>query len=248
MRNEVAHVAIDDLAWEVLGKNGLRAKLLSQDPATGAGTRYVDIPQNWKGGGIAHYHPDYEEVFVIEGDVSLTGRDYLGDGSYIYRPSGIVHGHDEQAKKGCFCIIRFGGPLELCFVHEPTDEEEYVLYPNSDGREFVLDLRTAKMAWADDAATGLANKSLSEDAKTGSYTRLVRFPEGWDGALDLDPAAGWEWFVVSGSATLSDGTEFASNAYSCRARGGGALSFAKSRQGGEVLLCREAADATEATR
>ena len=104
---------------EVLGKNGLRAKLLSQDPATGAGTRYVDIPQNWKGGGIAHYHPDYEEVFVIEGDVSLTGRDYLGDGSYIYRPSGIVHGHDEQAKKGCFCIIRFGGPLELCFVHEP---------------------------------------------------------------------------------------------------------------------------------
>ena len=124
MKPLIEQVAIEDIPWEVLGTHGLRRRALGVDPKTGRATQYVNIPQGWKGGGTAHYHDAFEEVFVIKGDVTLNGRDYLGDGSYIYRPGGIVHGHDEGAQAGCFCIIRTGGALELKLIPDPEDDEE----------------------------------------------------------------------------------------------------------------------------
>lgn len=207
MRPTIRDLDVNRIDWVALGKNGLRNRLLSIDPDTRASTRYVDIPKNWKGGGKAHFHDAFEEVYVIRGDVSLTGRDFLGDGSYIYRPAGMVHGHDEQARQGCFCIIRSGGLLELNTIEKPEKDVEYVLHPADDGRDFVYDLRTGAMdwTWTGSGASRRGVKVLSADRKTGAQTMLWHLPPGWSGEAALGGRQSAEWFVLQGEAQRQDG-------------------------------------------
>lgn len=220
MKPLIDHVAIEDIPWEALGTHGLRRRALGVDPKTGRATQYVDIPQGWKGGGTAHYHDAFEEVFVIKGDVTLNGRDYLGDGSYIYRPSGIVHGHDEGAQAGCFCIIRTGGALELKLVHDPQDDEEYALYETDDDRPFVLDLRTRIMPWQriDDETGRYRRKVLSASPRTGAATHLISLPAAWQGQIALTEDEAWEWLVLEGDARIG-GTSASAQSYGCRPPG-----------------------------
>ena len=241
MRTNIPHLNVSDLDWETLGSHGLRRKLLSGDEETKAGTQYVDIPKGWQGGGVAHFHDASEEVYVIHGDVTLNGRDYLGDGSYIYRPAGIVHGHDEGAKKGCHCIIKTGGMLELKLIHDPADPEEYVLHPSGDGRPFILDLRTNDMAWSTErlGSGDVGWKILNMDRRSGDYTAMLSMPSGWTGSLDLDPGAGWEWFVVEGGLELADGTAFSEGGYSYRAVGAPPATISGTEEGATVLHWRD---------
>lgn len=242
MRPNVAKLAVDDLEWETLGTHGLRRKLLSQDPETTAATLFVDIPQNWKGGGVAHFHEFSEEVYVLQGDVTLNGRDYLGDGSYIYRPGGVVHGHDEGAQKGCHCIIRTGGKLELNLIHDPAEDDEYVLHHVDDGRPLVLDLRTNDMLWGWEhlGSGSIGWKVLSLDRQTGGYTAMLELPAGWTGPLELDPALGWEWMVIRGGMALEGGDAFGALDYSYRPAGSGATAIAGSQEGATILIWRGA--------
>lgn len=239
MRPLVEGVSVADLSWEVLGTHGLRRKLLSLDSDSERATQYVNIPEGWKGGGVAHYHEGYEEVFVLHGDVSLTGRDYLGDGSYIYRPAGIVHGHDEQAKKGCHCVIRTGGKLELILVHEPEDDEEYVLFDSGDDRPFVIDLRTRIMPWEGIGAgtTRYRRKVLSESPTSRASTTLVSLPPGWQGSIPLNGADEWEWFVIDGDAHIG-GAVHGSETYGSRPVGSPDAAIKVTARGATLLLWR----------
>lgn len=237
MRPTIRDLDINSLDWVALGTNGLRNRLLSIDPDTKASTRFVNIPQNWKGGGKAHFHHAYEEVFVIKGDVSLTGRDFLGDGSYIYRPAGMVHGHDEQARQGCFCIIKSGGLLELNVIEKPSKEFEYVLHPANDGRDFVYDLRTNMMdwAWTGKGSARRGEKLLSEDKVTGGTTMLWHLPAGWQGEVTLGGPQTAEWIVLKGAAQRKDGATAKELSYSALPAGQSAV-FTSAPQGCELIV------------
>ena len=215
MRPQVGPLNIERLSWESLGKHGLRRKILSHDPDTGAVTQYVHIPANWKGGGVAHYHSCIEEVFVIEGDITLNGRDYFVDGSYLYRPDHIVHGHDEGAKQGCKCIIRMGAEMDFNLVHEPESEEEYPLEPITDPRGHVLDLRSNDMAWTEQGDEGnrYRFKQLSSDPATKAYTALISLDAGWNGRLSTGSGFAREWLILSGSWQREDGASYDATTY-----------------------------------
>ena len=202
----------------------------------------VDIPKAWKGGGVAHFHEFSEEVYVLHGDVTLNGRDYLGDGSYIYRPAGVVHGHDEGAQQGCHCVIRSGGKLELILIHEPAEDDEYVLHPADDGRPLVLDLRTNDMLWGREhlGSGSIGWKVLSLNRRNGDYTVMLDLPTDWSGPLDLDPAITWEWLVIRGGMELGDGSVFGTLDYSFRPAGSVPTEIAGSESGALVLLWRGA--------
>jgi quercetin dioxygenase-like cupin family protein len=243
MRPLIAHLDTTDLEWRAQGTHGIRSKLLSEDPETQGKTLYIDIPPKWQGGGVAHYHDASEEVFIIEGDVTLVdGRDWLLGGSYLYRPAGIVHGHDERADRGNRSIIKAGGPLELILVHDPASEDEYILFPADDGRPHVLNLKTQDMEWKS-IGEGQAQhgvKRLTEDASTGATTSLVRLPPDWAGASTMSGDTAWEWFILSGEAALGDGTAFGESTYSFRPPGSPDVAFSRSGAGCEMLLWRGA--------
>ncbi|MEX1147063.1 MAG: DUF4437 domain-containing protein, partial [Sphingomonadales bacterium] len=123
-----------NLEWETLGTHGLRRKVLRYDSHTGHVTSLVDIPEGWHGGGVAHYHNAFEEVYMWSGSVTVGGRHYWHGGDYFYRPAGVVHGHDERSEEGARAIIRSDGPCELLLVHEPAEADEYPLDEITDPR------------------------------------------------------------------------------------------------------------------
>ena len=237
-RPRLPHVALDDIDRPFGTSMGRR--FLSRDPDSEAATTFFDFPERWQGGGVAHYHSCGEEVYVIKGDITLDGRDYLTAGSYLYRPSGIVHGHNEGPIGGCRCLIRTDGPLDFNFIPEPTSDGEYVLHPSDDGRPFVLHLRTPYTEWTlhGDGQSRYGMKVLSTDRVNGSYTALVRLPAGWTGSLRLEQNVNWEWFVVKGLAMLSDGTAFETDSYSYRPATSESVAFTSAEADTDVLLWR----------
>ncbi len=198
------------------------SKILTIDPENKATTAYYIIRGEWRGSGRAHYHSSYEEVYVLDGDVTLTGEDYYVKGSYLYRPGGIVHGHHEGSKAGTRMITRSGSSIDFNYVEKPTSEAEYVLVPNNiDKRPHIVHLRTPSMK-AKTVGRGegrYTRKLLSKDAKTGASTSLLEFPAAFKGRIDLPEAKNREWMVVGGEATLDDGTVYELESFSFRPAG-----------------------------
>lgn len=239
-RPRIARGSLGDLDWLDLGGRN-RRKLLTEDPATGAHTFYLELPASWEGGGVAHYHNCSEEVYVISGDVTLNGRDYLRAGAYLYRPAGIVHGHNEGSQEGCRLIIKTDSALDFNYIPEPASDEEYVLHPSEDGRPHILHLETPQLPWTwhGDGSARYGVKALSEDRHTGAHTRLIRFPAGWSGEFVMSGDASWEWFVAHGAVTLDDASTFAADSYSVRPAGGGEQAFVRAAVETQVLLWRD---------
>jgi quercetin dioxygenase-like cupin family protein len=222
----VPHAALADIGTPFGTTHGV--KTLSTDQSSGASTAFHSFPAPWKGGGVAHYHSCAEEVYVISGDITLNGRDELTAGSYLYRPGGIVHGHDEGSTGGCRCLIRTDGALDFNYIENPRSPEEYVEVPSDDGRPHIVHLRAPEMDWSARGAgpSAYGEKILSTDAKTGAQTSLLRLPAGWRGGVSLDADYGWEWFVIDGDMTCTDGTRFGAETYSYRPAGGVAFTEA----------------------
>ncbi len=204
-RTELRRVRPDELPWERLGNHGLRRRLLRHDPQTGYTTSVVDIPQGWRGGGIAHYHHAFEEVYIWSGSVTVGGRHYWRTGDYFYRPALVVHGHDERSEEGAVAIIRSDGPLGLLLVHEPAEDDEYPLQPITDPRGHVKHITIADLAWqtSEDFPAGWRIKPLSADAQSGARTLAVEVPAGWKRGPDRLPGrdTAWEAMVIEGRIT-----------------------------------------------
>ncbi len=179
-------------------------------------------------------------MYIIDGDITLNGRDYLTAGSYLYRPSGIVHGHNEGSISGCRCIIRTDGLLDFTLIPNPSSPDEYVEMPSSDGRPHVLHLRAPDLDWTwhGEGRSRYGIKTLSEDRANGSTTSLVRLPAGWTGEFNLEAGIAWEWFVVSGQTSMSDGIEFEQESYSYRPAAPQPLAFTRAQAQTDVLLWR----------
>ena len=225
---------------ETLGL-AIDVRRLSLDPTSKGATNFYTFPVGWQGGGVAHYHLGSEEVFVLDGDITLDGSDYYVKGSYLYRPGGIVHGHHEGSIKGSRMLIRTGREIDFNYVREPTSPGEYVIVPSDDGRPHVLHLKSPAMmpTWIGSAADRYSRKTLSVDAKTGDFTALIEFPAAWRGRMAFEAGASWEWFIVAGQVTLDDGTVFETETYSYRPAGSGEHGFVAAAAGSQVLLWRE---------
>ncbi len=217
------------------------SKILTIDPVNKATTAYYTFPENWKGGGRAHYHSPYEEVYILDGDITLTGRDDYVKGSYLYRPGGIVHGHHESSRKGSRMITRTGAEINFNYVDNPTSEEEYVMVPNTiDGRPHIVHLKAPAMK-AETVGTGAASytrKVLSKDVKTGASTSLLEFPTAFKGRIDLPETKNREWVVVGGQASLDDGTVYELESFSFRPAGK-KHAFVSAMPGTQILMWEE---------
>lgn len=197
-------IRASEMPWEPLGTHGLRRRLLGFDAATGHVTSIVGIPENWRGGGVAHYHDAVEEVYMLEGSVTLDDVHYWKQGDYFYRPARIVHGHDEKSHIGAMALTRSDGILVLNLVHEPAEPIEYPLPGAHDPRGHVFSLPVADVAAKADPAfpAEWRIKTLSADPESGARTVIAEVPAGWRGTA---AALGTEWeaFILSGSV---DGT------------------------------------------
>ena len=97
-----------DLPWrEVLP--GIKEKVLSEDPETGAYSRLLRMEPGSKIDKEL-IHDYYEEIYIIEGELK---NDKTGDvytkGMYACRPPGMRHG-PFSTEKGCVMIeIRYYG-------------------------------------------------------------------------------------------------------------------------------------------
>jgi mannose-6-phosphate isomerase-like protein (cupin superfamily) len=240
VRPEVTQLRLADMDWAPLGERN-RRKTLSVDSQTGGLTFYMEIPPNWQGGGVAHYHTCSEEVYVISGDVTLNGREYLEDGAYLYRPSGIVHGHQEGSIGGCRLIIKTDSSLDFNYIPEPISDEEYVFNASDDGRPHILHLKTPELEWSWQGAENrkYGVKLLSEDRNTGASTALIQLPSNWAGEFEMTPDASWEWFVLDGEAVVDDGTILTADSYSLRPAGGEGQAFVAADKRTRLLLWRD---------
>lgn len=197
--------------WEPLGTHGLRRKVLGRIPNTGYITSVVDIPRGWRGGGIAHYHHAFEEVYMWSGSVTVGGKHYWHTGDYFYRPAWVVHGHDERSEEGACAIIRSDGPLELLLIHEPAQDDEYPLQTLEDPRGLIKHLKVADLA-AESSERFPADwriKPLSADEKSGACTFAVEVPAGWKRGAKPLPGRDtrWEAWVIEG-AIKGQGIDF----------------------------------------
>lgn len=208
MDSLVRHVRLADVEWEPLGTHGLRRKLLAYDPVTRASTALVDIPFGWRGGGIAHFHHAFEEVYMLSGSVTVGGVHYWRAGDYFYRPAEVVHGHDEHSPEGALALIRADGPLELILVREPVEPDEYPLGEIEDPRGHILHVVPDELVAVPDPefSAGWVTKPLSADPVTGARTLMVEIPPGWAGEDARVRPAAWQAAILEGA--LRSGEDF----------------------------------------
>jgi len=100
------------IEWKPLaepGVTGVFVKVLRFDRETG---RAPTILLKFDPGASypAHNHPGGEEVFVIEGEVSL-GKDQLSAGDYLYTPRGGKHA--VHSKGGCVLLVNVPEEVEI---------------------------------------------------------------------------------------------------------------------------------------
>jgi len=200
MDSAIRHVRLAEVEWEPLGTHGLKRKLLAYDPATKASTALVDIPYGWRGGGIAHFHHAFEEVYMLSGSVTVGGKHYWQAGDYFYRPAEVVHGHDEHSPEGARALIRADGPLELLLVHDPAEPDEYPLGGVQDPRGHIYEVKPAELTGAADAEfpADWRVKPLSADGVTGARTIMVEIPAGWAGEDARVRPASWQAAILAG--------------------------------------------------
>lgn len=228
-----------EMEWEPLGTHGIMRKKLGGMDDVQFATSLVHIPVNWHGGGIAHFHNAFEEVFMLEGSVTVGGSHYWQTGDYFFRPGHVVHGHDERAEEGALALIRADGPLSLQLVHEPAEPDEYKLPEYKDGRGHLYSLKVADVEWISEPTfpDGWRVKPLSENRVNGARTFMVQIPAGWarDDAAATVRGAVWEACVLSGSV-IGEKAEFAVGDYSSGPGGTEIFGITSCEEGAEAIV------------
>jgi quercetin dioxygenase-like cupin family protein len=228
-----------EMEWEPLGTHGIMRKKLGGMDDVQFATSLVHIPVGWHGGGIAHFHNAFEEVFMLEGSVTVGGSHYWQAGDYFFRPGHVVHGHDERAEEGALALIRADGPLSLQLVHEPAEPDEYKLPEYQDGRGHLYSLQVADVAWVTDASlpADWRIKPLSENKVNGARTFMVKIPAGWTRNADAPTArdAVWEACILQGSV-IGEKAEFLGGDYSSGPAGTEIFGIQQCDEGAEAIV------------
>lgn len=99
-----------DVNWQPLaepGVAGVYVKVLRFDSSA---RRAPTILLKFDPGATypAHAHPDGEEIFVLDGDISL-GKDRLRGGDYLYTAPGNIH----AVRSETGCVVTVSVPREV---------------------------------------------------------------------------------------------------------------------------------------
>ena len=214
-------------------------KLLTSDPATGAHTRLLHLPPGWHDDRL-DWHPHVEEGLTLQG-ACWIGPNLLEEGSYLYRPPGVLHGPVYGDRDvGATFIVHWTGRSRI--LRYEGDE-----FPHVDGQAITDGHKHVPFEWHQKLDT---NPIPWDDAETGGwagtrYRWINRHGETGGGAIMIDVPAGWqgtgsegrgatEEFVLAGSLD-ADGLTYVKWGYSCRAKGDRAGSYSSDE--GARLLC-----------
>jgi hypothetical protein len=217
VRPRIVGLDVDAMEWVPLGPPGLYSKLLSRDPETGARTalQRMDPAEGYQAPTVAHFHTTYEEILGIGGRFSFDSRLWIVPGSYVFHPPRTVHGFKSAVPQESLFLSRIGRDLDVNLVHEPTNDDLYVI-------EGAVPPRTptahadaaAALGWSDGALLGSPVRCclLSTDPETGEGTALVEVPAGWSSAAATRHDY-LEIFVLSGGVEAGEVAARAGRAY-----------------------------------
>jgi hypothetical protein len=194
-----------DLPWEefqVKGvASGLKAKTLSRDPKTGAVSLLLSYPPGWRSRADSGYHSGDEEIFVLEGDLTIGGRT-LTDRCYSFIPAGMAHG-PISVRNGCLALTFFDREPDVIASKESKPGaklDRSVEYKNYFDEPWALSAMRAKSK----TPSPLLVKLLRQDERTGARTWIA-------GVLSGHPDYTWEthptWeegYLIEGEYRLAE--------------------------------------------
>jgi anti-sigma factor ChrR (cupin superfamily) len=93
-------------SWKTSPLPGVSLALLRDD----GGERTLLLRMESGAAYPRHRHPAGEELFVVEGSVTIGGRTLLA-GDYLYTAPGAAH--DVVSGRGCLLLIRVPQPIEI---------------------------------------------------------------------------------------------------------------------------------------
>jgi len=94
------------------GKVVYQQLILGENASNGEGSKVVRLPAGWKSKHGSHFHSVYEEIFVIEGEVTDAEGRVFRAGCYAFTPAFTVKPALSSAK-GASVYVNYGGPLDF---------------------------------------------------------------------------------------------------------------------------------------
>ncbi|GAA4880498.1 cupin domain-containing protein [Ferrimonas pelagia] len=179
--NEVEVVTGDQLEWQSSPSEGVLRKRLRH--LGGIESGMVTSLVRYRPGSHfpRHYHPDGEEIFVLEGVFSDEHGDYPA-GSYLLNPHGSSHRPFSQS--GCMLLVKL---------------RQYV----GEGRQ-QLAIDTSQMDWQILNIPGLSRKQLYRQTGFAERISLMQLKPGTQ-LHDFTHPQGAEIFVIEGE--VQDGEQ-----------------------------------------
>jgi quercetin dioxygenase-like cupin family protein len=106
-RNSAIPIRSHEGKWHSTSSPGVFVKVLNSHKEIGE-----SILLRFESGASfpGHNHPGGEEVYVIEGDITL-GQHELSTGDYLYTPPDEKHA--AKSKNGCLMFVRVAKPIEM---------------------------------------------------------------------------------------------------------------------------------------
>jgi hypothetical protein len=185
-RGFVGFISQQDLSWEefrVKGvASGLKAKTLSRDPKTGAVSLLLSYPPGWRSRADSNYHSGDEEIFVLEGDLTI-GERTLTDRCYSFIPAGMTHG-PISSRNGCLALTFFNREPDVTASKESrpgSKIDRAIEYKSYYDEPWALGSTRAKSK----NPPPLLVKVLRHDEQTGERTWIA-------GVLSGHPDYTWE--------------------------------------------------------
>jgi Domain of unknown function (DUF4437) len=198
-RGFVGFINQGDLPWkEFLVKgvaSGLKAKTLSRDPKTGAVSLLLSYPPGWRSRADSNYHNGDEEIFVLEGDLTI-GERTLTDRCYSFIPAGMTHG-PISTRNGCLALTFFSQEPDVIASTESRPDSKLdraIEYKNYFDEPWQLGITRAQSK----TPPPLLIKLLRQDEQTGARTWIA-------GVLADQPNSLWERHPTSEEAYLLEG-------------------------------------------
>lgn len=154
---------------------GVKAKVLSDDPATGRRDVLWYFPPGYV--EPRHTHKGTHSDVLLQGRWIIEGIE-VEMGGYIYGPTDVPHGPFE-CPEGCLVFAHFEGSLE----HDwPPKEDVEAAAASAPEERVITDPR--QLEWQDGSELftlpkGVKMKMLGENPATGRRDMLVYFPPGY---------------------------------------------------------------------
>jgi uncharacterized protein DUF4437 len=198
-RGFVGFINQQDLPWKefrVKGvASGLKAKTLSRDPKNGAVSLLLAYPPGWRSKAESNYHNGDEEIFVLEGDLTIGART-LTDRCYSFIPAGKAHG-PISSRNGCLALTFFNQEPDVIASSESRSDSKLdraVEYINYFDEPWQLGITRGQSK----TPPPLLIKLLRQDEQTGARTWIA-------GVLADQPNSRWEKHPTSEEAYLLEG-------------------------------------------